>query len=152
MPESVITQEMRNMVGVEAEPYVIEAEKGHIKWFAESVGDLNPLWQDKEYAAKSRYGGIVAPPTFLQNAPLKNIVHKAMSLESPLTRHLYAGMEFEFFKPIRPGDVITARSKMTDIYEKDGKEGKLLFMVFVGTITNQRGELLSKGRHTFVKR
>ena len=150
--ESVITEEMRNMLGVEVEPRVVEAEKGHIKKFAEAIGDPNPLRQDLEYAAKSRYGGIITPPTFFQELGLANIVHKLVDMECKLKRHLYGGVDTEYYNPIRPGDVLTARSKLADIYEKEGKDGKLIFMVFEATVTNQRGELVTISRHTFIKR
>lgn len=39
-------------------------EKGAVKKFAEAVGDLKPLYVDKEVAEKSRYRGLIAPPTF----------------------------------------------------------------------------------------
>lgn len=32
--------------------------------FAEGIGDTNPLWTDPDYASATRYGGIVAPPTW----------------------------------------------------------------------------------------
>jgi acyl dehydratase len=150
--ESAITAEIKSMLGVEAEPLMEEVEKGHIKRFAEAMGDPNPLWQDQEYAGKSRYRGIIAPPTFLLDLALKPIVPKLMQLKCPLTRHLYGGMDMEFLKPMRPGDVITARSKLSDVYEKEGRGEKLLFMVIGVSYTNQRGELVAKGNHTFIKR
>jgi acyl dehydratase len=39
-----------------------EATRIAILKFAEGIGDTNPLWSDPEYAAKTRYGTIVAPP------------------------------------------------------------------------------------------
>lgn len=41
-------------------------EASHIMMFARSVGDDNPIYYDKDYAANSEVGGIVAPPTFVQ--------------------------------------------------------------------------------------
>jgi len=35
-----------------------------IRHFADASGDRNPLWRDPEYARKTRWGGIIAPPTF----------------------------------------------------------------------------------------
>ena len=33
--------------------------------FAGGIGDINPLWTDAEYAARSPYGAAVAPPSFV---------------------------------------------------------------------------------------
>ena len=62
--ESLITEEMKKVVGVVQEPIIWEVERGAIKRFAEAVGDPNPLYFDEEYAKGTRYGGIVAPPGF----------------------------------------------------------------------------------------
>ena len=36
-----------------------------IRHFAEGIGDDNPLWLDEDYAAKTRWGSVVAPPSFI---------------------------------------------------------------------------------------
>lgn len=149
--ESVITEELKSVVGVEAKPKVFEVEKGHIKRFAEAVGDPNPLWQDEAYARKSRYGNIIAPPMFLQDQAINEFVDKLMEMECPLSRLLNGGMEVECYKPMMPGDIITTRAKLADLYEKQGKTGKLLFMIVDATFTNQRGELVAKGQHTMIR-
>lgn len=149
--ESVIPAALKTMVGVELEPTMAEVEKGHVKRFAEAIGDPNPLYRDMEYASKSRYSGIIAPPTFFQDLGLTKIVPQLLAIKCPLPRHLYAGVEMEFHKPMKSGDVITARSKLADVIEKEGKEGKLLFMIIEATYTNQNGELVAIGRHNFVR-
>ena len=44
--------------------WVRDVTRDAVRHFAWGVGDDNPLWLDPEYAARSRYGGIVAPPCF----------------------------------------------------------------------------------------
>ena len=155
--ESVITEELRNMVGVESEPRSFEVERGAIRRFAQAVDDPNPLWRDEDYARQSRYGNIVAPPTFLAN-PLemagtskKKSMPKFMTAKCPLKKLQNAGIEVECYKPTMPGDVITVRSKLIDLYEKQGRSGKLLFMITEMTYTNQHGELVCKARRNFVR-
>ena len=41
--ESVITQEMRDAIGVESDPVINEIEKGAIIKFAQAIGDTNPI-------------------------------------------------------------------------------------------------------------
>jgi acyl dehydratase len=147
--ESVITEELRNMLGVAAEPEVLEVEKGHIRRFAEAVGDPNPLWQDEAYALKSRYGIIIGPPMFLQDEGKNTLADKLIKIVSP-NSFLNGGVDIEFYKPMIPGDIITTQAKLADLYEKQGKTGKLLFMVVEVTFTNQRGESVSKSRNTFI--
>ncbi len=150
--ESVISEEMKKMIGVEVEPEVLEVEKGHIRRFAEAVGDPNPIYKDEAFARKSKYGKIIAPPTFLQDMATHKVASKLLDMPCPLTNVLNAGAEVESYKPMMVGEVLTTRGKVVDIYEKQGKSGKLLFINFETTFTNQRGELVAKGRLTLIKR
>ena len=63
-PEMI--EELKAMVGqrLQIEQYNHEATFDTIRHYAFGIGDDNPLWCDPAYAAKSRYGAIVAPPTF----------------------------------------------------------------------------------------
>ena len=54
-----------------------------------------------------------------------------------------AGKCVEVYGPIRPGDKITARSEIHDIYEKTGRSGSMLFIVHRMRFTNQRDEVVS---------
>ncbi len=58
-------EELRGEVGVEWKSRMYEIEKGMIRQFVQAIDDQNPLWQDEEYARKSQYGGIIAPPHFI---------------------------------------------------------------------------------------
>jgi acyl dehydratase len=150
--ESVITEELRSMLGVEAEPEVFEVEKGHIIRFAQAIGDPNPLWNDREYARKSNYDDIIAPPMFLIDEGLTKFADRLIKLKNPLPSTLNGGTEIEYYKPMKPGDIITTVAKLIDLKEKSGGSGKLLFQIVEVTYTNQKGELVAKCRDTFVRR
>ena len=42
-----------------------QAPRDAIRYYCEGIGDVNPLYRDPEYAKKTRYGRIIAPPCFL---------------------------------------------------------------------------------------
>ena len=105
-------------------------------------------------ASHSRYGGLIAPPLFYM-APLTNPVPESelradgLPYEgkfpippTPLPRLMDGGTEIEFFVPIRVGDTLTGRCKITDIYQKDGRTGPLIFVIRETSFTNQKGELV----------
>ena len=89
----------------------------------------NPLFQDEEYARKSRYGGIIAPPTFLQDQAVMMIAEKVFTKECRLPQLFNGGSEYEWSQPMKPGDMITTRAKLADLYEKKRKNGTLLFFI-----------------------
>ena len=72
-PTPLLTEEMRQQaIGRESEPVTTDAEKGAIIRFAQAIGDVNPLFSDEAAARHGRYGGLIAPPTFL---PRRSTIH-----------------------------------------------------------------------------
>lgn len=161
---SLITEEIRAWIGRETGPWTIEVTPRDVKRFAVATDDLNPLYLDEEYARKSRYGGLIAPPLFYM-APLTEPVPESQLRPdglpyegkfpippTPLPRLMDGGTEIEFFTPIRVGDTLTGRSKIVDIYQKDGRTGPLIFVVRETTYTNQRGEIVLVEKGTAILR
>lgn len=147
--ESVITEEMRNAIGVESEPSVYEIEKEPIRRWAESIGDANPLYRDEAYAQKQGYRSIIAPPGFIAQYafPTKFGMPRA-TFKRPFTRNLNGGNEYDFLKPICAGDVISSTTKVSDMRERDGRMGKMLIITMETTYKNQDGEIVAKSRGT----
>ena len=141
-----LSEEMRQKaVGIESEPVVLEVEKGHIRRFAEAVGDPNPLWNDEAVARKSRYGGLIAPPTFLRSVRYDR---PQLPYDTPFTRILDGGSEWEYLQPIRVGDRITTVARIADVSERAGRLGAMLFTILEISYTNQFGELVATQRST----
>lgn len=149
--DSIITDEMKAAVGVESEPSVYEIERSSIRRWAESIGDTNPLYRDEEYARSKGYRSLVAPPGFIaQYAFPVKYGGGGGHIRSPFTRNLNGGNEYEFFKPIQAGDTISATRKIAELRERDGKMGKMLFIITETTYKNQDGEIVAKSRGTHI--
>ena len=62
-------EDLQNRIGVKIEkmpePWCYEATRDNIRHYAHGIGDDNPLWCDPNYASKSRFGGLIALPSFL---------------------------------------------------------------------------------------
>ena len=148
---SSLTREFMNLIGVEAEPEFWEVEKGHIRRFAQAIGDSNPLWQDEEYARKTRYGGIIAPPLYLNDAGLVRFVDRLVDM-CPDKANINGGTDLEYYGLMRPGDTIRTVAKLAEVKEKTGKTGVMIFLTVEVTYTNQKGELVARCRNTFIRR
>jgi acyl dehydratase len=146
--ESLISQELRDLLGQEGKPESFEVEKGHIRRFAQAVGDPNPLWNDLERARQSRYGNIIAPPTFLIDAATIELCEK---LKGPPGSFINASTEIEYLRPIFLGDTITTTARLIDLKEKTKNNGKLLIMLTEFIYKNQREETVRICRNTFMK-
>lgn len=137
-------KKLNMFIGKESEVVIWEVEKGAIRKFAEAVGDSNPLWLDDVYASNTRYGGLIAPPTFVTSMRNDSLKDEINSLNWPYKRRLNGGNDIELYQPIRVGDSIKVVDKLVDIKEKQGKRGKMITMVFETTYINQFGELVAK--------
>lgn len=108
--------------------------------FAEGIGDTNPLWYDVEYAVKTRYGGIIAPPSFLW-ACLSHVQFGWAGLGG-----FHSGCDIEFYKPVYLGDKI-AEEVFYDNFEGPKSSSFAEEMVidqFHTDYRNQKGDLLAK--------
>jgi len=142
----------RSAIGKTTGITTVEVEKGHIRKFALAVGDDNPLYHDEEYAKNSRYGGIIAPPTFVTTFGFESKDSVMEGLEFDRSRLLHGEQEYEYFKPIMAGDKISFSSTITDITEKEGKSGAMDIVTTEMTGHNQDGEKVFVGRSTVVIR
>lgn len=150
--ESVITEEMRSKIGSEWGPTVYEVEKGWIRRCAEAIEDPNPLYYDEEYAKKTRFGGIIAPPGFIAGLRQDGGGDWFRETKCSLnTGALNGGNDVEFIKHIYAGDVISVTEKILDITERQTKRGLMLFCIFEKTYTNQKGEVVAKMRNTGIR-
>jgi acyl dehydratase len=148
---SVITREIRDMIGVEAGPVTYQVEDWMIRRFADVIDDPNPLWVDREYAQKKGFKDIVAPQTFLLNYFNLDQDEWARLVKCPLPNILAGGSETECFLPVSAGEHVTVSGKLVEAKEREGKGGKLLFLIFERSYINQHGELVTRARQTFVR-
>jgi len=159
----MLPEEVTKLIGQSGDVRIFEVEKGAIRRFAEAVDDPNPLYWDEEYAKNSGYGSIIAPPGFF-GWPAKGVKEGVpysetmIEISSALTKAGYtnpaaidARLEYNFFSPVRSGDTLAATSIIKDIVEREGRTGKMAFIITETTYTNQRGDLVAKARSILIR-
>ena len=146
-------EELKAMVGKKEYVDVVEIEKGLVRRFAEAIGDPNPLWRDEEYAKKTKHEGLIAPPEIVVSATISggHIYRDKLEVEAPSERAVAGEGQWEFFQPIRVGDVLTTTHKLADVYERVRKDGsKMVFLVYEETHRNQKGEVVAISRSSII--
>lgn len=138
---------LKQLVGTESEPVTYEVERGHVLRFAQAIGDGNPLFTDETQARKTRYGGLIAPPTFLRAFAPKPF---RFSAEGPFTRRLDGGSDWRYFGPLRTGDRITVVQRLNEVVQRAGRMGPMLFVVREIQYTNQFTEIVATQRATLI--
>lgn len=131
-------------------------EAGHVLTFARAIGDT--AYSDERFAADG-FSGAVAPPTFVQASaqfdpdyPLRprpdapwmgspaptpiDAVEAEVAIPDSGSQVLHAEQSYEFVRPVRVGDVLTATTRDGKTWEKDGRRGGR--MVFGELITEYR--------------
>ena len=137
-----------------------------IRHWAAAFADANPVYTDPEAAARSRFGGIVAPPLMLQTwtmadpilvgiaerggSPVEGGQSKVLTIldEAGFIATLASNTEFEIVRYLRLGDVLSASTVLESVSpQKQTRIGPGHFVTWVTTYTDQDGEVV--GRQTF---
>jgi hydroxyacyl-ACP dehydratase HTD2-like protein with hotdog domain len=70
----------------------------------------------------------------------------------PGRRPMAGGIKVEYHRAIRPGDVLSATRTLTNIYERQGSSGTLVFIEVLMTVTDASGALVLKELTTRIMR
>ena len=95
-------------------PFYTEVNADAASRFAWAIGDDNPLYHDAAYAAGTRWGRQLAPPSVLYS--LENTVSGAVE-GLPGVHAMFAGTDFRWKQPIEVGMKFRAESRLHDIVE-----------------------------------
>ena len=143
-----ISDEHKKLVGIESEPVTYDVERGAIRLFAQAIGDSNPLFNDEKQARKTRFGGMIAPPTYVRLLMPREL--PKFNIPELPKRLLDGGSEWEFFEPIRPGDRITVVARLADLRETEGRMGTMVVRVTELRYSNQFHELCTIQRMSLI--
>jgi acyl dehydratase len=127
----------------EAEKRMLEAEgqrfEGMVGWYrpsrdlvatAESIRRLgqgvdcrNPLWQDEAYARGTRWGTILAYPTYQAFFGESGIMSLRAPAECGQQYMIWMGEDWDFYQPVRPGDTFRVWQRRPEIYDVTPLDG-----------------------------
>ena len=137
---------LRRRIGVKItktiEPWVTETNRDAIRHWALGIGDDNPLWLDSEYAGKTRYRGIIAPPTILYAT---NRVISGYVGGLPGVHAMFAGTDWTWYMSIVVGTTIHTEVYLKDLIEHETKfAGRAIQQIYHGDFFNQSGDKLAE--------
>lgn len=141
------------LIGKETPPAVAEVLAEETIPFARALGDLNPLYVDEEAAKKSKYGGLLAPPTFPVTLAAGNMDPDLFfELGLNFASIVHGEQEFVYLKPLKVGQKIRIEGRVADITEKRGRSGILDVVVLETTGYDEAGEQVYIARMTLLSR
>ena len=128
----------KSVIGVDVQLGAYQVTSEEIIAYARALGETNPLYLDKEAARTGPHGAIIAPPGFYTSMRFARAPDPKVRFGNSNMGYM-AGQHIEYFEHIRAGDTISASGRVTDVYTKTGRSGKLVFVVRRTTYCNQRG-------------
>ena len=168
-----ITQAMRDWVGAESPPLTSPPiSESDIRRAAIAIywPEVPPrLYWNEDHARATGWSGIIAPEEFNPFAWMVGRAHvgpqpqriddaqeqheTARNIRPPGAppRYLFGGIDAAYHTPMRPGDTITSVIRATEIYERTGRVGPMLFYITEERWTNQRSELVKTTRTTNIQ-
>ena len=158
-----LSEKDRGLIGRESAPIYAPDEvcKPMIRHWVEAVEDANPLYVDEEYARGSKYGGIIAPPQMMMVWCMPRmwpwpefpwVPMAELELPGDYDTYVATDMSFEFYLPVRSGDILSYTMKLDGVSEeKKTRIGKGHFITTTQIYRNQRGEVVGKEIRTVLK-
>jgi acyl dehydratase len=174
-----VNAEVRSHIGYETEGEAWdEISKPELRRFSQAIPDPDPLYWDEEYAKGTRFGSIMAMPLY----PVDGFKHPPtepdqltlrlkedpnywggppgrMSGEHedhipglPTGGALNGGQSYEVLGLARLGEKLSRKSRLLDVYERQGSKNRLVFTVSGTTYFNSKGEVLLKGKGVGIMR
>jgi hypothetical protein len=161
-----ITDEVKSYLGRESQwvECTDEVEKGQIRRHFQAIMDPDPCYWDEDYAKKTKFDGIVAPPLFPLHAqrpvPDNPDPFEGTHLDPDFDgskRGPVLGLEHPPIPLVRiqqtkPGERIFFKSKYVDVFQKDGRTGTMVFLLTETVYKNDKDEILMKGVQTKIMR
>jgi hydroxyacyl-ACP dehydratase HTD2-like protein with hotdog domain len=149
---SVLTNDLLANIGRKSEPKREIVTRRDIRKYAVATGNRQRKYLDGDLAPPMFH-----VPLFWDVVELDQLTSDGVSVDSllpkfPLEKAMAGGLKIEYHKPIRPGDWLTSTRTLTDIYEKSGRSGALIFYEVIMDVVNDDQELVIREKTTRILR
>jgi acyl dehydratase len=123
------------------------ASKEAIIHFAKGIGDPNPLWNDEEYAQKTKYGCLVAPPSWLYS-----VIGAGAQQGLRGVHGFHSGDDWEFYRPVLINDRIRGEEILSGIEEKSSSFARRMVIEHRERLYyNQREEQVARAKGWIIR-
>jgi len=112
-------------------------------------GESNPLYTNPEYAKNTKYGCMLTYPTLLQRVRY-GMTHGVNSWGPWPVATLVSGLTYELYDVVRANSRFRSSMKVSNIFEKKGRTGRLLFLITQTSFWDQGNRLVAGGSGTYI--
>jgi hypothetical protein len=129
----------RSKVGLTMEPFTVTADPGRLRFFAQAIGETDPVFCDEATARAAGHPSLPLPPTFLFSMELDGPEPFGLvdRLGIDVGRMLHGEQSFTYHRVAHAGEPLTFTARIADIFDKKG--GALTFVVRETAVSDARG-------------
>ena len=149
---SLLTPELLEQIGRQAPPRTELVTRRDIRKYAVATGQRLRKYLDGDEAPPMYHIALFWPVVELDVLTPDGVYIDELVPDFPLKRVMAGGVRMEYHRRIRPGDELTARRTLTDMFEKQGSSGPLIFNVIVTEISDTDGNLVLTETNTRINR
>jgi acyl dehydratase len=135
-------------------PWRTEATRDAIYHLALAIGDLSPLYIDEDYARKTRWGTLIAPPIIVQSMDtLRAVGHSGLPEGLPGVHSIWSGSHYDWELPVKLNDRITHKCYLKDVVEKESAfgGGRGVYQTYEAKYWNQDGAFVGTRQDTWIR-
>ena len=127
-------------VGRRLAPVTAHVEPGRLRFFRETLGESNPIYNDAAAAQAAGYSATPVPPTYLfclEMMDAEQAFEFLTALGADLAQVLHGEQRFAYKAPVMVGDTLRFEPRIAGITDKKG--GAMTLAIVETRVTNQHG-------------
>lgn len=137
---SVLDESILTHIGRRSEPRREIVTRRDIRKYAVATGNRQRRYLDGDEAPPLFHISLFWDVVELDQLSADGVSIDALLPKFPLEKAMAGGLHIEYHRTVRPGDWLTATRTLSDIYEKTGRSGALIFYEITMEVVNDDGE------------
>lgn len=148
----LLSKELMATIGRKSEPCRELVTRRDIRKYAVATDNRSRKYLDGDEAPPMFHVALFWDVVELEQLSPDGVSIDGLLPKFPLEKAMAGGLNIEYHKPVFPGDWLTSTRTLTDIYEKQGSSGALIFYEVVMDVVNDEGDLVIREKTTRILR
>jgi hydroxyacyl-ACP dehydratase HTD2-like protein with hotdog domain len=148
----LLSEELLSAIGRKSEPHRELVTRRDIRKYAIATDNRQRKYLDGDQAPPMFHVALFWDVVELGQLTPDGVSVDRLLPKFPLEKAMAGGLKIEYLKPVYPGDWLTATRTLTDIYEKSGRSGPLIFYEVVMDVMGDDDETVIRETTTRILR
>ena len=148
----LLTAEITDWIGRSEAPVSAEVSRRDIVKYAIATEQRREAYRRGDEAPPMFVASLFRPMVPMDRLGPDGLPPYGAVPELPLKRRMAGGIRMNIHRTVRPGETLTGVRTLIDIFEKEGRQGPLIFMVYELRVTGADGETVLEERQTRIAR